>query len=207
MQSAALVPPVIGRPGDPDYAVTGIDSRKLAIWAFLASEVLFFGALFSAYLLYRSRAPLGKAPQDFFDIPYTAVSSLVLLMSSLTMVLALAAVERGDHQRVRLWLLSTAMLGMVFLGGQVYEFTVFTDHGFNLSHSVAGSSFFLLTGLHGAHVAVGILWLLTLVGFSLRGLLTTDKSLHLELAGLYWGFVDVVWFVIFTVVYLLPSTQ
>ena len=171
----------------------------------LASECLFFGALISTYLLYRSRAPLGKTPHDLYDIPYTSVSSFVLLMSSLTMVLALAAIQRGDHRRLRIWLLATAFLGTVFVGGQVYEFTVFTHHGVNLSSSVAASSFFVLTGFHGMHVTVGILWLLSLVGISLRGQLPAEKSLQVEIAGLYWHFVDVIWILIFTVVYLVPN--
>src|ERR671930_1775679 len=181
---AALSPATIGSPGEHDYAVTGIDSRKLGMWAFLASECLFFGALISSYLLYRSRAPQGvKVPHDVYDIPYTSVSSFVLLMSSLTMVLALAAIQRGDHRRLRIWLLATAFLGTVFISGQVYEFTVFTHEGLNLSSSVAASSFFVLTGFHGMHVTVGILWLLSLVGISLRGHLPAEKHLQVEIAG------------------------
>ena len=206
MTQAALSFTPIGTPGEHDYAVTGINSRKLGMWTFLASECLFFGALISTYLLYRTRAPLGKTPHDLYDIPYTSVSSFVLLMSSLTMVMALSAIQRGDQARLRVWLLATAMLGMVFVGGQVYEFTVFTEKGLNLSNSVAGSSFFVLTGFHGAHVTVGIFWLLSLLGFSMRGQLPPDRSLDVEIAGLYWHFVDVVWIVIFTIVYLVPTT-
>ncbi len=205
MQSAVLGPTVTGTPGEHDYAVTGIDSRKLGMWAFLASECLFFGALISSYLLYRTRGPEGQRPHDVYDIPYTSVSSFVLLMSSLTMVLALAAIQRGDHQRLRIWLLATALLGTVFVGGQVYEFTVFTEKGLNLSSSVAATSFFVLTGFHGMHVTVGILWLLSLVGISLGGQIPVERSLDVEIAGLYWHFVDVVWIVIFTIVYLVPS--
>jgi cytochrome c oxidase subunit 3/cytochrome o ubiquinol oxidase subunit 3 len=194
--------------GHEEYSATGIDSRKLGMWAFLASECLFFGALISSYLLYRSRAPEGvHTPHDVYDIPYTSVSSFVLLMSSLTMVLALAAIQRGDHHRLRIWLLATALLGTVFVGGQVYEFTVFTHEGVNLSSSVAGTSFFVLTGFHGMHVTGGILWLLSLVGVSLRGKLPVERSLDVEIAGLYWHFVDVVWIVIFTVVYLVPTPK
>ncbi len=203
MQIAALGP-TIGTPGEHDYAATGIDSRKLGMWAFLASECLFFGALISSYLLYRTRGPEGQRPHDVFDIPYTSVSSFVLLMSSLTMVLALAAIQRGDHQRLRIWLLATGLLGAVFVGGQVYEFTVFIEEGMTLSSSVAATSFFVLTGFHGMHVTVGILWLLSLVGMSLQGLLPVERALDVELAGLYWHFVDVVWIVIFTIVYLVP---
>jgi cytochrome c oxidase subunit 3/cytochrome o ubiquinol oxidase subunit 3 len=140
-----------------------------------------------------------------YDIPYTSVSSFVLLMSSLTMVLALAAIQRGDHHRLRIWLLATAFLGTLFVGGQVYEFTVFTHEGLNLSSSVAASSFFVLTGFHGVHVTVGILWLLSLAGISLRGKLPAENHLWVEIAGLYWHFVDVVWILIFTVVYLVPN--
>jgi cytochrome c oxidase subunit 3/cytochrome o ubiquinol oxidase subunit 3 len=208
MQTAIAPAPHTPAPGDHDYAVTGIDSRKLGMWGFLASECLFFGALISSHLLYRSRAPQGvKLPHDVYDIPYTSVSSFVLLMSSLTMVLALAAIQRGDHRRLRIWLLATAFLGTVFVGGQVYEFTVFTHEGLNLSSSVAASSFFVLTGFHGVHVTVGILWLLSLVGISMRGQLPAEKSLQVEIAGLYWHFVDVVWILIFTVVYLVPNSH
>jgi cytochrome c oxidase subunit 3/cytochrome o ubiquinol oxidase subunit 3 len=194
-----------GAPGDHDYAVTGINSKKLGMWAFLASECLFFGALISTYLLYRTRGPAGQRPGDVYDIPYTSVSSFVLLMSSLTMVLALAAIQRGDHRRLRIWLLATALLGTVFIGGQIYEFTVFTHDGLNISSSVSATSFFVLTGFHGVHVTVGILWLLSLIGMSLRGLIPQERNLEIEIAGLYWHFVDIVWIVIFTVVYLVPS--
>ncbi|MDQ3945099.1 MAG: heme-copper oxidase subunit III [Actinomycetota bacterium] len=201
-----VLAPVHGAaPGEHDYAVTGINSKKLGMWAFLASECLFFGALISTYLLYRTRGPEGQRPGDVYDIPYTSVSSFVLLMSSLTMVLALAAIQRGDHRRLRIWLLATALLGTVFIGGQVYEFTVFTDKGLNISSSVSATSFFVLTGFHGMHVTGGILWLLSLIGMSLRGLIPQERNLEIEIAGLYWHFVDIVWIVIFTVVYLVPS--
>ncbi|MDQ3943832.1 MAG: cytochrome c oxidase subunit 3 [Actinomycetota bacterium] len=205
MQHALAFPTGTGVPGEHDYAATGIDSRKLGMWAFLASECLFFGALISSYLLYRTRGPVGTRPGDVYDIPYTSVSSFVLLMSSLTMVLALTAIQRGDHARLRVWLAATALLGSVFVGGQVYEFTLFAHEGLNLSSSVAASSFFVLTGFHGVHVTVGILWLLTLVGMSWRGQIPVERSLDIEIAGLYWHFVDVVWIVIFTVVYLVPN--
>jgi cytochrome c oxidase subunit 3/cytochrome o ubiquinol oxidase subunit 3 len=184
---------------------TGLDTRKLAMWAFLGSECLFFGALISTYLLYRGRSLTGPKPHDVYDIPYTSVSSFVLLMSSLTMVLALAAIQRGDHHRLRVWLSATALLGITFIGGQVYEFTTFVHEGLNLSVNTFGSAFFVLTGFHGAHVTVGILMLLSLVALSRVGKLAQADSLKVELVGLYWHFVDVVWIVIFTVVYLISK--
>jgi cytochrome c oxidase subunit 3/cytochrome o ubiquinol oxidase subunit 3 len=182
---------------------TGLDNRKLGMWAFLGSECLFFGALISTYLLYRGRSVVGPFPADVYDIPYTSVSSFVLLMSSLTMVLALNAIQREDHRRLRIWLLATALLGMTFLGGQVFEFTVFVKEGLTITRNLFGSSFFLLTGFHGAHVTVGVIMLLGLFGMSLSGRLPASKSERVELIGLYWHFVDVVWIVIFTVVYLI----
>jgi heme/copper-type cytochrome/quinol oxidase subunit 3 len=139
-----------------------------------------------------------------FDIPYTSVSSFVLLMSSLTMVLALAAIQRGDHRRTRVWLLTTALLGASFVAGQAYEFTVFVREGMNLRVNLFSSSFFVLTGFHGAHVTIGVLMLLSLFSLSMKGKLPTAKAETVELVGLYWHFVDIVWIVIFTLVYLIP---
>jgi heme/copper-type cytochrome/quinol oxidase subunit 3 len=184
---------------------TGLPNTKLAMWLFLASDCLLFGALISTYVLYRGASVRGPYPNDVFDIPYTSVSSFVLLASSLTMVLALAALQRGDVGRSRVWLLATALLGMTFVGGQVYEFTTFYDEGLTLSSNVFGTSFYVLTGFHGTHVTVGILMLLTLVSFSIAGRLGPERAETVELVGLYWHFVDIVWIVIFTVVYLIPT--
>ena len=186
------------------YTATGLDNRKLAMWAFLGSECLLFGALISAYLLYRGRGP-GLKPHDVYDIPYTSVSSFVLLMSSLTMVLALSALQRGYVRKCRVWLTATAMLGVIFISGQVYEFTTFVHKGLSLTVNPASSAFFTLTGFHGTHVTLGIIMLLSLVGMSLIGRITPENSLIVELVGLYWHFVDIVWIVIFTVVYLMPA--
>jgi cytochrome c oxidase subunit 3/cytochrome o ubiquinol oxidase subunit 3 len=121
------------------------------------------------------------------------------------MVLALAAIQRGDQRGLRVWLLATALLGMTFIGGQIYEFTTFVHEGLTLSTSPFGSAFFVLTGFHGAHVTIGILMLLSLVGMSMAGHITQSESLKVELIGLYWHFVDIVWIIIFTVVYLIPN--
>ena len=184
---------------------TGLSHEKVGMWAFLGSECLLFGALISTYILYKGQSDPGSvSPADVFDIPYTSVSSFVLLMSSLTMVLALSAIQQGDHRRVRVWLLTTALLGASFVAGQVYEFTVFTREGLNLRTNLFGSSFYVLTGFHGVHVTVGVLMLLSLWSLSMKGRLPTAKAETVELVGLYWHFVDVVWIVIFTLVYLIP---
>ena len=186
---------------------TGLSNEKIAMWASLGSECLLFGALISTYLLYRGRSVVGPFPHDVYDIPYTSVSSFVLLMSSLTMVLALAAMQRKDQRRMRVWLLTTALLGATFIGGQVYEFTVFYRAGLSLHENLFGSSFFVLTGFHGAHVTIGILMLLSLYTMSAKGRLAENRVETVELIGLYWHFVDVVWIVIFTMVYLVPGVK
>ena len=184
---------------------TGLSNEKVAMWAFLGSECLLFGALISTYLLFRGRSQPGTiTPSDVYDILFTSVSSFVLLMSSLTMVLALAAIQRGDHRRLRVWLLTTALLGGTFVAGQMYEFTIFYSEGLKISTNLFGSSFYVLTGFHGAHVTIGILMLLSVWSLSLRGKLGTSQSETVELVGLYWHFVDIVWIVIFTLVYLIP---
>jgi heme/copper-type cytochrome/quinol oxidase subunit 3 len=188
---------------------TGLDNRKLFMWLFLGSDCLFFGSLIATYLMYRGRdvriGNPGPTPHEVFDIPYTSVSSFVLLMSSVTMVLALAAIQRGDVRQLRIWLLATAFLGLTFLGGQAYEFTSFVHDGLTLRTNLFGTTFFVLTGFHGAHVAVGVLILLSLYFLASQGRIRREQSLNVELAGLYWHFVDIVWIVIFTLVYLLPQ--
>jgi cytochrome c oxidase subunit 3/cytochrome o ubiquinol oxidase subunit 3 len=177
--------------------------RKTAMWAFLGSEVLFFGSLITTFLLYRTRTGDGPGAADVFDIPFTSVSSFVLLMSSLTMVLAHHSSGRRDWRQMRVWLLATALLGMVFLAGQVFEFTEFVHEGLTVRTSPFGSAFFVLTGFHGAHVAVGVLMLLATAFMSFAGRLRPGEGMNVEMVGLYWHFVDIVWIVIFTVVYLL----
>jgi heme/copper-type cytochrome/quinol oxidase subunit 3 len=181
---------------------TGLDNRKLLMWFFLASDCLFFGSFISAYLIYRDRNVTGPFQHDLYDIPFTSISSFVLLMSSLTMVLALAAIQRGNLHAMRVWLIATALLGITFLSGQAFEFTEFYNEGLSLKQNLFGTTFFVLTGFHGAHVAVGVLILLSLVDASWRGKLTENDSLAVEIGGLYWHFVDIVWIVIFTLVYL-----
>jgi cytochrome c oxidase subunit 3/cytochrome o ubiquinol oxidase subunit 3 len=184
---------------------TGLSNNKMAMWLFLGSECLLFGGLISTYMLYRGRLADGPGPMQIYDIPFTSVSSFVLLMSSLTMVLAVSAAQRRDDDRTNLWLTVTAVLGATFVGGQIYEFTAFYREGLGFTTSLFGSSFYTLTGFHGVHVSVGVLMLLATVGIIKRNKAVGDKAEAVELVGLYWHFVDVVWIVIFTLVYLIPS--
>ncbi len=193
---------------------TGLDNRKMAFWTFIGSECLLFGSLIATYLAYKGRSLVGPLPHagrtltgqtsdGILDIPLTSLSTFVLLMSSLAMVLALAAVQRGDRKGAITWLFTTAGLGLVFLGFQAYEFNHFYHAGLTLQTNLFGSTFFLLTGFHGAHVLVGVIYLTTLGILAVRNQLGPERSMSVEIAGLYWHFVDVIWIVIFALVYLI----
>jgi cytochrome c oxidase subunit 3 len=205
---------------------TGLDNKKIAIWAFIGSECMLFASLISTYLIYKGRSVVGPYPHEaclppgcstplraILNIPVTSASTFVLLMSSLAMVLALAAVENKDQPKTttgerilgssKLWLWMTAILGTTFLGFQAFEFTSFVHEGLTIRTNLFGSSFFTLTGFHGAHVTAGVLWLLTLLAIDYRRGLGPRDAINVDLAALYWHFVDVVWIAIFTLVYLI----
>ncbi len=221
-----------------EQTTTGLSHRKMLMWAFLGSDCMFFGSLIATYLVYKGKSLSGPVPLDVFSIPVTSVSTFVLLMSSMSMVLAYAALRRGSIKVFRIWLLSTIILGMTFLAFQTFEFRTFANHevvvdctdlrpdhmtalekkvagkctpgvaevvekhGLTPRTNLFGTTFFTLTGLHGAHVTLGVIWLLSIFFYSLKWGLPPQRNLDLDLVALYWHFVDVVWIVIFTVVYL-----
>jgi heme/copper-type cytochrome/quinol oxidase subunit 3 len=182
---------------------TGQNTFKVGFWVFLGSETLFFGSLISTYMVYKNESVVGPYSQEILNIPLTSVSTFVLLMSSLAMVIALDAAQRGNRKGTLIWIMATALLGSLFLGFQSFEFTEFYHEGLKLQTNLFGSSFFILTGFHGAHVTIGVIWLLVLWLEALKGRLPPSRSLTLEIAGLYWHFVDIVWIVIFTLIYLI----
>jgi heme/copper-type cytochrome/quinol oxidase subunit 3 len=188
---------------DHHYTSTGLSSWKVGFWTFIGSECLFFATLISTYMVYKGRSVVGPYPEEILNIPLTSVSTFVLLMSSLAMVLALDGVQRGSRKLSLIWLGAVILLGSAFLGFQVYEFNHFVHEGLTLGTNVFGSSFFVLTGFHGAHVTGGVIWMITLWILAARGKLTPADSMKVEVAGLYWHFVDIVWIVIFTLVYLI----
>ncbi len=204
------------------YTTTGLDNRKIAIWAFIGSECMLFTSLISTYLIYKGRSLVGPLPHEtwrdpatghvfpaILNIPVTSASTFVLLMSSLAMVLAHDAVVNADNpnkaawQNSKLWLGATAILGATFLGFQAYEFTSFVHEGLTIRRNLFGTSFFTLTGFHGGHVTAGVIWLLSLLAIDFKRGLRPSDALAVDLAALYWHFVDVVWIVIFTLVYLI----
>jgi len=190
---------------DHHYTATGQSTWKLGFWTFIGSECLFFATLISTYMVYKGRNVTGPYPEEVLNIPLTSVSTFVLLMSSLAMVLALDGVQRKNRKLTLFWLGAVIVLGAGFLGFQVYEFSHFVHHyHLTIQTNVFGSTFFVLTGFHGAHVTLGVIWLTTLWIMAFRGNLSSDgDEMKVEIAGLYWHFVDVVWIVIFTLIYLI----
>ncbi|MFO7545239.1 MAG: cytochrome c oxidase subunit 3 [Trueperaceae bacterium] len=185
------------------YRSTKLPDVKLLMWVFLASDTMFFGSLIGTYLAYRNRSLVGPFPADILDIPLTTVSTFVLLMSSFLMVLALHALRVNDVPKFRLWTAGVALFGSIFLGFQVYEFVHFVNAGLTIHQNLFGTTFFILTGTHGIHVTVGVIWLVSVLIRSYIQPTSSKDAVYLEIAGLYWHFVDIVWIVIFTVIYLI----
>ena len=190
---------------EPEYTTTGLNHRKLLMWVFLGSDCLFFGALIATYMVYRGQSLTGPYPIDIINVPVTTISTFVLLMSSFAMVQALAATHADNKRGIVGWLVATAVLGSIFIGFQVVEFNTFKNEGLTLGGNLFGATFFTLTGFHGAHVTLGIIWLVAMAIVANKGRVGPNSALDIELLGLYWHFVDIVWIVIFTLLYLIAG--
>jgi heme/copper-type cytochrome/quinol oxidase subunit 3 len=216
-----------GAMNPPFPAERGIEvyNKKLGMWIFLASEVMFFAALIGSYVILRFGAAGEWArPGIVLNIKITAFNTFLLICSSVSMVKAYAAIQDGYPAKLRFWLLMTIIGGATFVGIQIYEYIHLVEHGFvpagvregsHLAELVAngtlpaatmglyGSTFFTMTGFHGFHVTCGVLSMLYLYLFkALPGKYSPQDYAGIEVVGLYWHFVDLVWFILFTIVYL-----
>ncbi len=181
-----------------------VDNKKLLMWLFLGSDCMFFGTLISTHLIYRKLYPEEYDPSHLFSLELTSFSTFVLLMSSFLMALAVSAMHKGEIKSFRRNVAGVIFFGLTFLGCQVYEFSEFVHHGLTLQTGTFGSTFFLLTGTHGVHVAIGVFWLTSMLFYSYSGKMEAHESaVDVEVAGLYWHFVDIVWIIIFTAIYLI----
>lgn len=191
-------------PHDDGHAGLVIENKKLLMWLFLGSDCMFFGTLISTHLIYRKLYPEAYDPLTIYDLELTSFSTFILLMSSFLMALAVSAMHKGELKSFRRNTIGVIFFGLIFLACQVYEFAHFTNEGLTLSTNTFGSTFYLMTGTHGVHVAIGIFWLLCMYFYSHTGKMDAHESaVDVEVAGLYWHFVDIVWIVIFTAVYLI----
>lgn len=190
----------------------GVYNLKFGMWVFLLSEVMFFTALISSYIILRFANPDSFAqPGEVLNVPLTAINTFILICSSVTMVKAFAAVEMDDQRGLRMWLLATMLLGTFFLGVQVYEYIQLAGHDFLPMAArygaeggpLYGATFYTMTGFHGFHVLVGVLCIVFTTIKAFRGAYSAGNSAGVEIMGLYWHFVDLVWIILFTIVYLI----
>ena len=175
---------------------------KLGMWLFLAGDAMSFGGLIAGYAALRFADPNWPVPSMILGVPFTAVMTFLLICSSVTMVKALEAIKRGDHAGLRKFLALTILGGACFLGMQAREWTHLIGHVMTLtSKGLFGATFFVLTGFHGCHVTGGVIYLSSVLANA--GSFSKDNHNAVEIVGLYWHFVDLVWILIFTFVYLI----
>lgn len=179
-------------------------NKILGFWIFLGAEVVIFGTLFAAHIGLRNEINGGVAGVDIFSLPIVAIMTALLLTSSMTSVMAVQALHREDKGKVQLWLTITVLLALGFLGLEIYEFWHYVEaYNFNIQLSPFSTSFYVLVGCHGVHVAIGIIWITLLILQLNKKKLDVVTGPKVYLASLYWHFIDVVWVFIFTVVYLM----
>ncbi len=183
---------------------SGVYNEKLGMWVFLGSEVMFFTALIGSYIILRFGNPQAWGqPGEVLNIPVTAANTFLLICSSVTMVKAFAAAQDGYPKALRWWLVATVLIGATFVGVQIYEYSELIHHGFLVSSGLYGSTFYTMTGFHGFHVSMGVVCMMFVTWKAFRGKYTVSDHRGVEVIGLYWHFVDLVWIILFTIVYLI----
>lgn len=214
----AVRPPLVALPPEPTTELLlshgqvevpptlGLNNTKFGMWIFLSSEIMFFTALIVTFTTLKIRGLLVgvDALHNSGSLALVILNTSILLASSVTVVLALDSVQNGKRPQFFRWMIVTAVLGAVFIGLQGVEWTTLFNEGILPTKSLFGTSFFVTTGFHGMHVIIGVIWLFSIIGRArLRGEFTQQNNLGYELFGLYWHFVDIVWIILFTVIYLL----
>ncbi|SDY77303.1 cytochrome c oxidase subunit 3 [Evansella caseinilytica] len=190
-------------PPNPEKATLEGRNKFLGFWFFLGGETVLFASLFGTYLGLKGSTHTGPGPDELFSLPLVFIMTMILLTSSLTSVFAIINMKKGNYRGLLLWLSVTVILGLAFLGFEIYEFYEYVHHGLGFTTSAFGSSFYTLVGTHGAHVAFGIAWITTLLLRYRKSGLTLTNAPKFYVAVLYWHFIDVVWVFIFSVVYLM----
>jgi cytochrome c oxidase subunit III len=191
-------------PAHPETATLEGKNKFLGFWLFLGAETVLFASLFGTYLALAGSTAGGPTSQQMFDLKLVFIATMLLLTSSLTSVYAMYHMKNGNFKGMQLWLGITVLLGLSFLGLEIYEFTHYvTEFGFGFTTSAFGSAFYTLVGCHGLHVTFGLAWIIVLMVRNAKRGLTLYNAPKFYVASLYWHFIDVVWVFIFTVVYLM----
>ena len=190
-------------PPNPETATLDGRNKYLGFWFFVGGETVLFGSLLGTYLGLRDGTAEGPGPTDLFHLDLVFIMTMILITSSLTSVMAIINMKRGNHKKLLGWMWGTVLLGTAFLGFEIYEFFDYYHQGLGFGTSAFASSFYTLVGTHGAHVLFGIIWIsILLLRYRKTGITLTNAP-KFNTAVLYWHFIDVVWVFIFTVVYLL----
>jgi heme/copper-type cytochrome/quinol oxidase subunit 3 len=187
---------------EEEYTTTGIPHDKMGMWVFLCSEVMFFTGLIGSYIVLRYGS-VWPEPRLTLNIGLTAANTFILICSSVTMVKALEWIQRGDPRKMKLFLCLTLLGGSTFLSVQIFEYRHLLHHGFRPSVSLFGSTFYTMTGFHGFHVFCGVVCIAWVTGKAFLGKYTPEHHQGIETLGLYWHFVDLVWIILFAIVYLI----
>ncbi|MCM8794362.1 MAG: cytochrome c oxidase subunit 3 [Candidatus Omnitrophica bacterium] len=182
--------------------VTGIETSKLGMWVFLVSEIMFFTGLIGSYIVLRLGSAGWPAPGSVLNTPLLGINTTVLLTSSLTMALSLNAIQQGRPRSCVLFLLATALLGLIFIVIKGLDYIHMIRHGFTISTNLFGSCYYLLTGFHALHVLSGVILILTLAAGAARGAYSPSHYGRIESSGLYWHFIDIVWVILFAILCL-----
>lgn len=175
----------------------------LGFWIYLMSDCILFACLFATFSVLRHATAGGPGGQEIFDLPYVAVETGCLLVSSFTYGMAMLAMDKGDRSWTMRWLALTMLLGMAFVGMEIHEFAGLVAQGYGPERSGFLSAFFTLVGTHGLHVTAGIIWMMVLMVHIMRRGLNEANRTRLMCLSLFWHFLDVIWIGVFTVVYLM----
>ncbi|HSD84409.1 MAG TPA: heme-copper oxidase subunit III [Anaerolineae bacterium] len=185
-------------------SLPGVDNRKFGMWLFIVNEIMLFAAFIGLFIAYNNTDGMKALKEVIHANPLTGIiGTSVLLFSSLMVVLSIASIQRNSRRGLMLFLFLTALLGLTFLGIQYTEFTALNQEGFVLETSSATSAFYVMTSFHGLHVFIGVVWALSVLFAAWRNWFSSQKYAGVELFGLYWHFVDVVWIILFLLIYLL----
>lgn len=190
-------------PSHPERESLEGKNKFIGFWFFLGGETVLFGTLFATYLTLKASSLKGPTSQELFELPFVALMTFILLTSSLTSVFAVLSMKNKNYRAMQVWFAVTVLLGLAFLGGEIYEFTRYVAEGHTFTSSAFGSAFYTLVGFHGGHVLFGVLWISILHMQIAKKGITATTAPKFYVASLYWHFVDLVWVFIFTVVYLL----
>ena len=185
-------------------SLPGVDNRKFGMWLFIVNEIMFFAAFIGLFIAYKNTPEMADLKEVIHADPLAGIiGTSVLLFSSLMVVLGIASIQRNSKRGLMVFLLFTILLGAVFLGIQYIEFSTLHQEGFELATSSATSAFYVMTSFHGLHVFIGVVWALGVLFVAWRRWFSPQRYEGVEIFGLYWHFVDVVWIILFMLIYLL----